>query len=182
MTNIQSRDSGSIHSFYLVARPIRPSARSSRPSPSRTPIPPSPIATQPTPQSTNHQQFSRTHQALLDTTHYLLFITRHHLCHLLGYPPLKWEDTVPPPLYTQEKAELAVKSVIKGLAFELSSREEGWEVWEKVFVEYEHVLSGFEGQETIASAEEDIKSLWSARVGRRWSESDEGETVVVEFE
>jgi hypothetical protein len=115
--------------------------------------------------------------ALQDSLHYLYFMARHHLCHLLDAPSLAWEDTIPPPVVRQAVAREAVMSVVKGVAQARLAREEGWEDWEGSFDETATVEAlDREGMET------EMRGLWSSAVGRSWADGSAGEAVSVELE
>ena len=133
----------------------------------------------PEPASSTHltPPSTRATVALQDSLHYLYFMARHHLCHLLNIPPLAWYDTVPPPVVEQAIARQAVMSVIKGVAQTRMTREEGWEDWEGAFAE----TSAVEGSDRTSS-ETEVRALWSSLVGRSWNDGQEGEQVSVELE
>jgi hypothetical protein len=172
------------HSFYLVARPISPSVATipatSGPSITAQAVPqPAPSASIP-----SRLVMNRNTVALQDTIHYLLFASRHHLAHLLGSDPLAWDDTYPAPVVEQSVARDGVMSVVRAFASERSTREEGWEAWEKAFEgDYEFSLEvAWEDGGGRSGMEREIKSLWASRVGRNWQDGEDGERVVVELE
>jgi len=122
--------------------------------------------------------------ALRDSIHYLLFTARHHLCHLISAPVLRWEEMVPPPTIEQAKAREAVMTVVRVFAEQQRDREEGWERWESAFegddlagLTQQWVNLG--GREVI---EQEVRELWASRIGRIWKDGEEGETVTIEFE
>ena len=114
--------------------------------------------------------------ALQDSLHYLYFMARHHLCHLLDATPLAWYDTFPPPVIEQAVAREAVMSVVKGVAQARLDREEGWEGWEGAFAETTTVQSERQVMET------ELRGLWSSAAGRSWEDGPTGEHVSVELE
>jgi hypothetical protein len=167
-----------VHSFHLVARRTESATGSDRrrqasvPRPSN--IPAAEASTTPRPLATPS---NRATTALHDSLHYLFFVARHHLCHLLDAPVLAWHDTVPPPVVEQAVAQEAVISVIRGIAQPRLTREEGWEGWEGLFDD-----AGFWAGKAREGIESEVKALWSSRIGRNWREGDVGETVDVELE
>ena len=119
----------------------------------------------------------QTTTALQDSLHYLFFMARHHLCHLLDAPPLAWDDTIPPPVVPQAVAREAVKSVVKGVALARATREEGWEAWDRAFDPTETVEDLKRGE-----LEGEMLALWASAVGRPWEDGSAGEQVCVELE
>jgi hypothetical protein len=170
--------SDTLHTFHMVARRVdSASASSSRKVPPITRIhlpeqastPEAVPAVLPLPRD-------RATTALQDSLHYLYFMARHHLCHLLDAPPLGWYDTFPPPVIEQTVAREAVMSVVKGVAQARLEREEGWEGWEGAFAETMAVEGEREAIET------ELRGLWSSAVGRPWEDGPAGEHVSVELE
>lgn len=168
-----------VHSFHLVARrsesatPIQPRAQSTASRGAAAQVSDvSSAFTHPL-----SAPLDRATIAFHDSLHYLFFLARHHLCHLLDAPPLAWHDTVPQPIVEQATAQQAVISIIRGIAQPRSTREEGWEGWEGLFDDIQSLTPT-----TREERESQIKSLWSSRIGRPWREGDEGEDVAVELE
>lgn len=83
----------------------------------------------------------------------------------------------------QAKARLAVMSVVRALAT-LYEGEEGWAQWEGAFIEddVERLQAEWQRLSKEGGVEGEIMALWKSRVGREWSESSAGESVVVELE
>jgi len=162
----------------MVARRIESASSSRFVPPMATHVPVTQTST-PEPASSTYltPPGTRATVALQDSLHYLYFMARHHLCHLLNIPPLAWYDTVPPPVVEQVVARQAVISVIKGVAQTRMTREEGWEDWEGAFAE----TSAVEGSDRTPS-ETEVRALWSSLVGRSWNDGQEGEQVSVELE
>lgn len=119
-----------------------------------------------------------THLALLDATHYLLFTARHHLSCLLAFPPLAWDQTIPPPVVSREIARQAVMGAVK-----LFAEQYGWADWERAFVlEQEDQQKQAWADRGRNGIQAEIKDIWQSRVGREWSEGPQGEMVAVEIE
>ncbi|WVQ69850.1 uncharacterized protein L199_008071 [Kwoniella botswanensis] len=119
--------------------------------------------------------------ALGDTIHYLLFTSRHHLLNLLGMAPLKWDEMIPRPTMTQEKASEAIMSVIRVFATSRESREEGWENWQIAFEgDTEDDMKNVWEQRKRDGVERDIRALWATATGRKMSEG--GDKVQVEVD
>ncbi|WVF71961.1 hypothetical protein IAT40_006771 [Kwoniella sp. CBS 6097] len=119
--------------------------------------------------------------ALSDTIHYLLFTSRHHLFKLLNLDPLKWDDTVPPPIISQDKARRAVMSVVRIFAAE-SQADDGWGRWEEAFEgDDEANLKGVWEKLGRDGLEKEIGDIWVSTVGRIWATEGE-EQVDVEVD
>jgi len=172
------KTSDTLHIFHMVARRIESDPGSS----SRTVPPitrihlPEPASITDTPPAVLMPPKDRATTALQDSLHYLYFMARHHLCHLLDTPPLAWYDTFPPPVIEQTVAREAVMSVVKGVAQARLDREEGWEGWEGAFADTVTVEGEREAMET------ELRGLWSSAVGRSWDDGPAGEHVSVELE
>lgn len=174
------RDVGQVHTLHLVARstgsPSRPPLSRAMTGP--VPAPEPPVIAAQTPQTS--PSINRNTQALSDTVHFVLFLIRHHLCHLLSIEVLAWDDVYPKPVVDQSTAKTAVMSVIRGFASLDEDRNEAWSGWEKGFEE-ENTFADW-NDANRAEMESEAKSLWSERLGRQWSESPLGEQVQVELE
>lgn len=122
--------------------------------------------------------------ALSDSIHYLLFTSRHHLFSLLGLEPLKWENTVPPPVVSQSEAREAVLSVVKAYAAHRDTTEEGWDNWELAFAEDsdDGLKRVWDETGQRHGIEREINDLWSCLLNRNWSNRDVGEKAEVEIE
>ncbi|WWC89787.1 uncharacterized protein L201_004713 [Kwoniella dendrophila CBS 6074] len=119
--------------------------------------------------------------ALGDTIHYLLFTSRYHLFRLLGMKPLKWDNVVPHPTISQEKAREAIMSVIKVFAKEKESREEGWENWQRAFDgDSDEALKKMWEQLKRDRIMKEVKALWATAIGRNMSENEEKVQVEVD--
>lgn len=129
--------------------------------------------------SVSASPISRNAQALDDTVHFTLFMIRHHLCHLLGAAPLEWNDMIPPPVVDQETAREAIISVIAPFAAQREDRDEGWEGWRKAY-EKEDTFDWHDQKRN--EIQNEIKGLWSGRIGRAWQEGPVGEQAQVELE
>ena len=104
-------------------------------------------------------------------------MARHHLYHLIGRQPLKWDEMIPPPVVAPGLAREAVISVVKTVA---SLQGEGvWAECEKAFVEDLDVQWRSLGTEGIHST---IIATFKCSMGRDWSQSSRGETVTIELE
>jgi len=172
------KTSDTLHIFHMVARRTETaSAPSSRTVPPITRIHlPEPASVPEAVPTVLAPPRDRATTALQDSLHYLYFMARHHLCHLLDAPPLAWYDTFPPPVIEQTVAREAVMSVVKGVAQARLDREEGWEGWEGAFAETTTV----EGERDAMEIE--MRGLWSSAVGRSWEDGPAGEHVSVELE
>lgn len=73
-------------------------------------------------------------------------------------------------------------TVVKAYAEQRGDREEGWEGWERAFDEERENPESSADETDRGALESDIRSLWSGRVGRNWTDSDEGESVIIELE
>ncbi|KGB79654.1 hypothetical protein I307_03048 [Cryptococcus deuterogattii 99/473] len=122
--------------------------------------------------------------ALSDSIHYLLFTSRHHLFSLLGLEPLKWENTVPPPVVSQSEAREAVLSVVKAYAAHRDTTEEGWDNWELAFAEDsdDGLKRVWDETGQRHGIEREINDLWSCLLNRNWSNRDVGEKAEVEID
>ncbi|KAK4687755.1 hypothetical protein P7C73_g2367, partial [Tremellales sp. Uapishka_1] len=165
------------YNIYLVARPILSAQSSSSTTTVTAAVPDAPAADQATGSDVTPSSL-----ALNDSIHYLLFVSRHHLCKLLSTPPLAWIDTVPPPLFPQRYARNAVMSVVRVYADDRGSREEGWEGWEDAFEDDEDVEGGGIRDSGRKETETLIMKLWASRVGRNWKEGADGESVMIELD
>ncbi|WRT67357.1 uncharacterized protein IL334_004328 [Kwoniella shivajii] len=181
-----------VYVFHLVARRIpvtplptggiMPSNLTEFPLPSQ-PIPSTTFLPSPTPTSTATFPIASTVNSLAlgDTIHYLLFTSRHHLFSLLGLDTLKWEDMIPPPIITQDKAREGITSVVKSFALERASREEGWENWQGAF-EGDTIDDLKKVWETVKrdGVEKQIRSFWSTATGKNMIEGEEKVQVEVD--
>lgn len=91
---------------------------------------------------------------------------------------------VPPPIIEQGNAREAVMSVVRAYAEQRLDLNGSWRSWEGAFEGDD--LAGLEeewkrvgGRESV---ERELKEIWVSRVGRKWRDGDEGESVVVEME
>ena len=172
----QSRDIDQTHTLHLVAR-RRPSSQ--RPMP--LPLPQfAPVPHTPQPSASSRPTVKpqdRISRALQDTVHYVLFLARRHLCLFVGHNPLKWEDTIPPPVVEEAMARSAVMSVVRAIA---SDQGEGvWRECEKAFEEDAEVVWDVLGRSGV---EEELKLMWKTTLGKYFTPGTRGEIVIVEFE
>lgn len=151
-----------------TSRTVPPITRIHLPEQASTPESAAPALTPPRDRATT---------ALQDSLHYLFFMARHHLCHLLDALPLAWYDAIPPPVVEQKVAREAVMSVVKGVAQVRYDREEGWEGWEQAFAD---VATAQSLEKDVMETE--LRGLWSSAVGRSWEDGSAGEHVSVELE
>lgn len=121
---------------------------------------------------------ARNTQAIADTLHFTLFLVRHHLCVLLGTTPLAWDDVVPKPTVDQAIAKAAVMSVLRSYVTLQGGRDESWENWELAFEDERDITSDTERHKVI----DEVKAIWSERVGRHWRDGPAGEQVEIELE
>ncbi|EIW70059.1 hypothetical protein TREMEDRAFT_29901 [Tremella mesenterica DSM 1558] len=180
---LNTRDISQVQTLHIVARASTKSRASFA---GNIPLPrPSPILNAPSPNprtSGTTQWQSVAEVALTESIHYLLFMARHHLCHLMNTKPLRWQETIPSPLVSQEAARLGVMSVIRGFASHHQSRQEGWDNWEGVFLgESESGLKGVweRGREVI---QKEIKDLWAGHMGKTMSDDPEGNIISIEYD
>ncbi|WVQ78569.1 hypothetical protein IAT38_000655 [Cryptococcus sp. DSM 104549] len=111
--------------------------------------------------------------ALSDSIHYLLFTARHHLFCLLGKPPLRWDEMVPPPVLGMDEAREAVMGVVRAFGEYRGDAEEGWERWEWAFEgDGDEGLKGFwERLGGRKGVEREIGVMWSGIVGKGWDDA-----------
>lgn len=189
----QSRSGDIVHTLHLVARrlggtPAIPRVGSGYfnqtlpiPEPTAIPIP----AAQEVESSTSRRTpLAPEAQALLDTIHYLLFTARYHLFRLIGRGPLRWNDTVPPPVVNQAVAREAVMSVIRTVVDAQAEDDRVvWAEWERAFDgDDEEAVKRVLGEVSREGMEREIQAIWRNRVGREWEDSDKGQIVDVEIE
>lgn len=70
-------------------------------------------------------------------------------------------------------------SVVQAFAAQRADRDEAWERWEKSFEDVELITWDGGARNNV---EDEIKSIWSERLGRHWKDGHSGEDVAVEFE
>lgn len=186
----QGRSSEVVHTLHLVARRLGGTPAIGRVGSGyfnqALPVPTEPMSPVVTPRpvevpAIGAESPAPEGQALLDSIHYLLFTARHHLFHLLGREPLKWADTVPPPLVDQAIAREAVMSVLRTVVDARPAEERRvWRGWEEAFGDDHDAGVGCSGDRD--GLEEEVRSIWRDRVGRVWDKSDKGQIVDVEIE
>ena len=119
---------------------------------------------------------SRNNAALLDSIHYLHFVSRYHLFRLIGARPMSWFEAIPAPTVEQGVARSAVMSVLEGYAAIRGSRDVTWENWRGAVFDAATVA---EDRDSLLPL---IEGLWCERVGRPTSKHTRGERVTVEVE
>ncbi|OCF36425.1 hypothetical protein I316_01674 [Kwoniella heveanensis BCC8398] len=185
----KTTDPDHVYVFHLVARripmtpmPMSPLHHPATTFPSTPNVPPiTQLESAPQP-TLSHVGGSVNSLALTDTIHYLLFTSRHHLFRLLNLDPLRWDDMVPPPVISQEKAREAVMSVVKTFAAQTDHAEVGREQWEHAFEGDDEasvkVVWEKRGRDGV---EREIRATWRSVTGRPMADHGE-ETVHVEVD
>lgn len=121
--------------------------------------------------------YRSTLQATADSTHFTLFLARHHLFRFLGKEPLKWDAMHPRPIMGIGEATEAVKGVVLALLAAVCRDEhELLSVGEEVMGMFDELEYGGKGV-----TEQDLRDVWEGATGRAWI-ANGGNEVDVEVE
>ncbi|WVQ71852.1 hypothetical protein IAR50_001394 [Cryptococcus sp. DSM 104548] len=122
--------------------------------------------------------------ALLESIHFILFLSRYNLSIILGLRPIEWQETCPPPIVDFEQARQGVISVIRAFAHIRMAREEGWEEWDVACsgISAEEMTVGYSDPAQREDIEGNIRHTFSSLVGRDWADRYSGQVIETEIE
>ncbi|ODN83358.1 hypothetical protein L202_01514 [Cryptococcus amylolentus CBS 6039] len=122
--------------------------------------------------------------AVLESIHFILFLSRYNLSVILGLKPMEWHETSPPPIVDIEEARQGVISVIRAFADVRMASEEGWEDWHIACsgISPEEMTVGYNDPAQRGVIENNIRTTFSSLVGRNWTDRYSGQVIETEIE